>query len=50
MFRLHKKYYYYSGGSWYRSKHPAGPWRLVRKPPKALYRVDRTFFKTPPPW
>lgn len=50
LFLLHKKYYYYSGGFWYRSKHLRGPYRPVQKLPKALYRVDRRFFKTPPPW
>jgi len=50
IFLLHKKYYYYNGGYWYRSKHLMGPWHPVRKLPKAIYRVDRSFFKTPPPW
>jgi hypothetical protein len=50
LFRLHNRYYYYSNGAWYRGKHLHGPWRPVRKLPKAIYRVDRSFFKTPPPW
>lgn len=50
LFLLHQKYYYYSRGLWYRSKHLPGPYRPVRQLPKALYRVDRRFFKTPPPW
>lgn len=50
LFRLHKRYYYHHGGVWYRSKHWGGPWHPVRKPPRALYRVNRTYFKTPPPW
>ncbi len=50
LFLLHKRYYYYYGGAWYQSKHPMGPWHPVRKPRPALYRVNRSFFKTPPPW
>lgn len=50
IFLLHKKYYYYNGGYWYRSKHLRGPWHPARKLPSALRRVDRSFFKTPPPW
>lgn len=50
VFRLHKKYYYYSGGYWYRSKYLQGPWRPLRKLPKPLLRVNRAYFKTPPPW
>src|SRR5512139_3354919 len=50
LFLLHKRYYYYYGGAWYQSKHLVGPWRPVRKPHQALYRVSRTYFKTPPPW
>ena len=50
LFLLHKRYYYYYGGAWYQSKHLMGPWRPVRKPQPALYRVNRYFFKTPPPW
>lgn len=50
LFLLHKRYYYYYGGAWYQSKHLMGPWRPVRKPHPALYRVNRSFFKTPSPW
>jgi len=50
VFRLHHKYYYFSGGYWYRSKHLLGPWRPVRKLPKAILMVDRSCFKSPPPW
>jgi hypothetical protein len=50
LFLLHKKYYYYYAGAWYQSKHLLGPWRPVRRPHKDLYRVNRSFFKTPPPW
>jgi hypothetical protein len=50
VFRVQKKYYYYSGGYWYRGKHLHGPWRPVNKLPKALYRVQPAYFKTPPPW
>ena len=50
LFLRHKKYYYYAGGFWYRGKHLTGPWRPVRKLPKDIYRIDRSFFKTPPPW
>jgi hypothetical protein len=50
VFRCKNKYYYYSGGYWYRSKHLAGPWRPVRKLPKPIYRVDRSYFKTAPAW
>lgn len=50
LFLLHQRYYYYSGGAWYQSKHLRGPWHPVRKPHPALYRVNRSFFKTPPPW
>ena len=50
LFLLHKRYYYYYGGGWYQSKHLMGPWRPVRKAKPALYRVNRSFFKTPPPW
>jgi hypothetical protein len=51
LFLLHKRYYYYYGGYWYQSKYPAGPWGLVQKKlPPALYRVNRSYFKTPPPW
>ena len=50
LFRCKNRYYYYSGGAWYRGKHLAGPWRPVRKLPKALYQVNRTYFKAPAPW
>jgi hypothetical protein len=50
VFRLKHKYFYYSGGYWYRSKNLMGPWRPVRKLPKALLMVDRSCFKSPPPW
>ena len=50
VFRVKKRFYYYSGGDWYRSKHLQGPWRPVRKLPPPLYRVGRSYFKTPPPW
>ena len=50
LFLLHKRHYYYYGGAWYQSKHLVGPWHPVRKPHPALYRVNRTYFKTPPPW
>ena len=50
LFLLHKRYYYYYGGAWYQSKHLTGPWHPVRKLHPALYRVNRSFFKTPPPW
>jgi hypothetical protein len=50
LFFLNKRHYYYYGGVWYQSKHLQGPWHPVRKPHQALYRMDRTYFKTPPPW
>ena len=50
MFRLHRQYYYYHHGHWYRSKHLTGPWHPVRKLPKAILRVNRSCFKSPPPW
>jgi hypothetical protein len=50
VFRLKHRYFYYSGGYWYRSKHLMGPWRPVRKLPKAILRVDRSCFKSSPPW
>lgn len=50
LFLLQKRYYYYYGGAWYQSKHLLGPWRPVRKPHPALYRVNRAYFKSPPPW
>jgi hypothetical protein len=50
VFRLHHKYYYFYGGYWYRGKHLLGPWRPVRKLPKAILMVDRSCFKSPPPW
>ncbi|MCL4500515.1 MAG: hypothetical protein M1438_01505 [Deltaproteobacteria bacterium] len=50
LFLLHKRYYYYYAGAWYQSKHLLGPWHPVRKPHPALYRIDRSLFKTPPAW
>jgi hypothetical protein len=51
LFLVQKRYYYYYGGVWYQSKYPEGPWGPVtKKLPKDLYRVHRSFFKTPPPW
>ncbi len=51
LFLLHKRYYYYYGGYWYQSKYLEGPWGLVtKKLPPAIYRVQRPYFKTPPPW
>jgi hypothetical protein len=51
LFLLHKRHYYYYGGVWYQSKNPMGPWGPVQKKlPPALYRVNRSYFKTPPPW
>ena len=50
VFRLHGKFFYYYGGYWYRSKHLGGPWHPVRKLPKALLLVNRSYFKSPPPW
>ncbi len=50
IFRLHRHYFYYYGGYWYRSKHLQGPWHPVRKLPKAIQRVPRSSFKSPPPW
>ncbi|MCK9377470.1 MAG: hypothetical protein M0P73_15120 [Syntrophobacterales bacterium] len=45
VFRLHKKYYYYYGGYWYRGKRLLGPWKPVRKVPRALILVPRDYFK-----
>ena len=45
-----RKYYYYYGGYWYRGKSPLGPWHVVRKVPKGLYRLSRSAFKGAPPW
>jgi hypothetical protein len=50
VFRCKGRYYYYHGGYWYQSKHLQGPWHPVRKVPKPLYRVHRSYFKSPPPW
>ncbi len=51
LFLLHKRYYYYYGGYWYQSKYLQGPWGPVtKKLPPAIYRVQRPYFKTPPPW
>ncbi len=51
LFLLHKKYYYYYGGYWYQSKYLEGPWGLVQKKlPPAIMRINRAYFKTPPPW
>jgi hypothetical protein len=50
VFRLHRQYYYYHRGYWYRSKHLTGPWHPVRKLPQAILRVNRSCFKSPPPW
>jgi hypothetical protein len=44
------KYYYYYRGSWYRGKSPMGPWHVVRKVPRGLYRLPRSAFKGQPPW
>jgi len=50
VFRLKNQYYYYSNGVWYRGKYLRGPWHPVRKLPRALYRVNRTYFRTHSPW
>ncbi len=51
LFLLHKRYYYYYGGYWYQSKYLGGPWGLVQKKlPPAVYRINVSFFKSPPPW
>ncbi len=51
LFLLHKRYYYYYGGYWYQSKYLCGPWGVVQKKlPPAIRRINRTYFKTPPPW
>jgi hypothetical protein len=50
VFRCKGKYYYYHGGYWYRGKHLHGPWHPVRKVPKPLRRVNRSYFRSPPPW
>jgi len=50
LFRHKHKYYYYYGGNWYRGKGVHGPWKPVRKIPRALYKVQRSYFKAPPPW
>ena len=50
VFLHHKKFFYYSGGVWYQSKNFLGPWRPVKKVPKGIRMVDRSLFKSPPPW
>ncbi len=51
LFLLHKRYYYYYAGYWYQSKYLGGPWGMVQKKlPPAIYRINRAYFKTPPPW
>jgi hypothetical protein len=45
LFRLHKKFYYYYGGQWYRGKSPLGPWHPVRKVPAGLLRLHPSAFK-----
>jgi hypothetical protein len=50
IFRVHNKYYYYYGGTWYRSKHLLGGWKPVKKLPRPMAMVPRHFFKSPPPW
>ena len=50
LFRHKRHVYYYYGGNWYRSKGAYGPWKPVRKIPKAILKIQRPYFKTPPPW
>src|SRR4030042_4304309 len=45
-----RRYYYFSGGHWYRSKSMSGPWHPVRRLPRAILRLHRPAFNTPPPW
>ncbi len=45
LFRLHRKYFFYYEGQWYRGKTPLGPWFPVRKVPKALLRLHPAAFK-----
>jgi hypothetical protein len=50
LFRHGRQFYYYSGGSWYRSKSRYGPWRPARRLPRGILRLPRSAFKTAPPW
>ena len=50
LFRYGRRYYYFSGGYWYRSKSMWGPWRPVRHLPRYILRLHRPAFKSPPPW
>jgi hypothetical protein len=45
IFLLHRRYFYFFNGQWYRSKSLGGPWHPVRKVPKALQRLQPSAFK-----
>jgi hypothetical protein len=45
IFLLHRRYFYFWNGQWYRSKSLGGPWYPVRKVPKALRRLQPSAFK-----
>jgi hypothetical protein len=48
LFRHSNQFYVYQDGRWYRGKHLNGPWKAVKKPPKALSAVGPAYFKPPP--
>ncbi len=50
VFRFHRSYYYYYEGLWYRSGNLRGPWQEVARVPRAIIRINRAYFKSPPPW
>ena len=48
LFRHGNQFYVYQDGRWYRGKHLNGPWKSVKKPPKALTAVGPAYFKPSP--
>jgi hypothetical protein len=49
LFRHKRHVYYYYGGNWYRSKGPYGPWKPVRKIPKAILKNSKALFQNAAP-